>query len=266
MKNNSVYRETYRNYIITIEPDNNQPESPRDWSANFGTMACWHRHYKLGDVQPRNDPEDYIRELLYEVPDLENNPMYVEWAKQVEETWGHELFDICIEQWLDNNTTEEDLNKLFSEYFIHLPLYLYDHGGITMSTSSFSCPWDSGQVGFIFVSKEKAKKEFEGDDEWEKKAIRSLVAEVNTYDDYLTGNIYGFCIYEMPEEDYEDEDELDFRYVDAVESCWGFYADHEQRVREYNTCLNEARSLVNWMVQNEINQKWEQFAQQESEK
>ena len=41
-----------------------------------------------------------------------------------------------------------------------LPLYLYDHSGITISTSPFSCGWDSGQIGFIFVSKEKLRKEY----------------------------------------------------------------------------------------------------------
>jgi len=30
-----------------------------------------------------------------------------------------------------------------------LPLYLYDHSGITMRTTSFADPWDSGQVGII---------------------------------------------------------------------------------------------------------------------
>ena len=39
-----------------------------------------------------------------------------------------------------------------------LPLFLYDHSGITISTTPFSCNWDSGQVGFIFVSKHKIKK------------------------------------------------------------------------------------------------------------
>ena len=42
----------------------------------------------------------------------------------------------------------EEKDKLYI-----LPLYLYDHGGITMKTSPFSCGWDSGQVGFIFVEK-----------------------------------------------------------------------------------------------------------------
>jgi len=39
-----------------------------------------------------------------------------------------------------------------------LPLYLYDHSGITISTTPFSCPWDSGRVGFAVVSKEKIRE------------------------------------------------------------------------------------------------------------
>ncbi|MCK4237452.1 MAG: hypothetical protein KAX38_10065, partial [Candidatus Krumholzibacteria bacterium] len=34
---------------------------------------------------------------------------------------------------------------------IVLPLYLLDHGGITMSTTPFSCPWDSGQIGWTYI-------------------------------------------------------------------------------------------------------------------
>jgi len=39
-----------------------------------------------------------------------------------------------------------------------LPLYLYDHSGITMNTTGFSCRFDSGQVGFIFVNEKKCKE------------------------------------------------------------------------------------------------------------
>ena len=44
--------------------------------------------------------------------------------------------------------------------FIVLPIYMYDHSGITISVNPFSCPWDSGQIGFIYISKEKARKEY----------------------------------------------------------------------------------------------------------
>lgn len=97
---------------------------------------------------------------------------------------------------------------------ILLPLYLYDHSGITMSTSSFSCPWDSGQVGYIYMTMERARKEWSGtDEEIRTKALACLEAEVKVYDDYLTGEVYGYVI-----EDDEGEE---------VESCWGFYGEED---------------------------------------
>ena len=43
---------------------------------------------------------------------------------------------------------------------IILPLYLYDHSGITMNTTGFYCPWDSGIVGYITISKAKIRSEY----------------------------------------------------------------------------------------------------------
>ena len=40
-----------------------------------------------------------------------------------------------------------------------LPLYLYDHSGLTMSTNDFGDRWDSGCVGFIYMDKDTAMKE-----------------------------------------------------------------------------------------------------------
>ena len=41
-----------------------------------------------------------------------------------------------------------------------LPLYLYDHSGITMNTTGFNCHWDSGQVGFIVATKKSIRENF----------------------------------------------------------------------------------------------------------
>jgi hypothetical protein len=104
---------------------------------------------------------------------------------------------------------------------IYLPLNLFDHSGITMSTGSFSCPWDSGQVGWIFCTGATAIKEW-GKTRLTKKAVESarryLEAEVETYDQYLTGQIYGFTIYEHVE-GYSLED------GEQIDSCWGFFSD-----------------------------------------
>lgn len=77
-----------------------------------------------------------------------------------------------------------------------LPLYLYDHSGITMKTHPFGDRWDSGQIGFIFISKDKIMEEFSIDDkdaiadEVLESAKKILEGEVVIYDQYLTGDVY----------------------------------------------------------------------------
>ncbi len=70
----------------------------------------------------------------------------------------------------------------------YLPLYLYDHGGITMKTSPFNCGWDSGQVGYIYMTKKRAEEERLRD------PFHNLECEVKQYDPYLVGNCYGYTI------------------------------------------------------------------------
>lgn len=107
-----------------------------------------------------------------------------------------------------------------------LPLYLYDHSGITISLSPFSCPWDSGQVGFVIVRREKMLKEFSAKkftQSLQAKALKIAQGEVQTYDQFLRGEVYGYQI---------DED---------GDSCWGFYSKEE--------CMEEAKSIVDFMVE-----------------
>ena len=89
-----------------------------------------------------------------------------------------------------------------------LPLYLYDHGGITINTSGFSCPWDSGQIGYIYMTRETIFKEYGGKRLTKKLRTRAeslLRSEVETYDQYIRGEVYGYVA---------DDD---------GESCWGFF-------------------------------------------
>ena len=113
--------------------------------------------------------------------------------------------------------SQDDLNNILKRKDVkHLPLYLYDHSGITMSTSPFSCPWDSGQVGIIYVTHEDIRKEFGPKGRAlvhiSKKAISSafnlMRIEVETYDAFLKGEVYGYVV--------EDPD------GEVVDSCWGY--------------------------------------------
>lgn len=102
---------------------------------------------------------------------------------------------------------------------ICIPIYMYDHSGITIKTTPFSCPWDSGQVGFIYVTKEKIRdwynisrvKEEDLD-----KAKAALEHEVKIMDDFITGNVYG---YQIINRRLEDGNLIE----DIVDSCSGFY-------------------------------------------
>ena len=51
-----------------------------------------------------------------------------------------------------------DFRDSFLKQYVALPVYLYEHGGATIATSPFSCPWDSGFFGIIAVSLERIRK------------------------------------------------------------------------------------------------------------
>jgi hypothetical protein len=117
----------------------------------------------------------------------------------------------------DYNSWEEMEKAILKEEgkgTIILPLYLYDHSGVSISTGSFSCRWDSGQVGFIIADKKKILQEFGGKiltKKTKEKVVSILESEVSTYSQYLEGEVYGFII-----EDEEGE---------QLDSCFGFYGN-----------------------------------------
>lgn len=111
---------------------------------------------------------------------------------------------MCIQE-INDHVKRKDI--------ISLPLYLYDHSGITMRTSPFSDPWDSGQVGYIWVSYENIRKNF-GVKHVTKRLIEKtkeiLESEVKVYNDYIMGNVYGYVVKRNGVE---------------IDSCWGFIGD-----------------------------------------
>ena len=109
---------------------------------------------------------------------------------------------------------------------IALPLYLYDHSGLAMSTSNagypFNCPWDAGCVGFIYVTREKIRKEYDCKRVTKailEKVIKCLQGEVTCYHQYLSGSVYGYVV-----EDAEGN---------QVDSCWGYYGDYDDEYMMY---------------------------------
>lgn len=65
------------------------------------------------------------------------------------------------------------------------PLYMYEHSSFAFSTSPFSCPFDSGQVGFIYVVLDNYTKEMS--EETTQNLIQSTIED---YESYSNGDVY----------------------------------------------------------------------------
>lgn len=161
---------------------------PRKAFDHLGTMVCFHRRYDLGDRHEFRSPEEFMRFLKDEKP-------------------------IC------------------------LPLYLFDHSGITISTENGrfrACDperWDWGLLGFIYVTRESLWKEYNVSRVGRKvfeRVTKLLKAEVEEYDHYLTGNVYGYEITKGAEEQGKE----------VINACWGFFGNPDDYM------IPEAKAVI----------------------
>ena len=193
--NNCIETIEYRNQTIKIYPDEDC-ESPREWD-NLGTMICFHKRYNLGDKH-NLDSDDF--------------------------SGWEEMYTYLVKK---------------MKAYIVCPLYLYDHSGLRIKIGNFygllpqgHAEFDSGQIGFIYVTAEKIHKEYNVKritKPIREKVIKILNSEVNVYDDYLTGNVYGYIA--------ETTD------GDNIDSCWGFIGDTDYMI-------SEAKSAIDWYIKN----------------
>lgn len=194
--------ETYEfgNEILKIYPVNDA-ESPREWD-NFGHMVCFHRRYSLGDKNEFNSPEEFLENELRNF-----------------------LSDDKAEEMSDD--IPKSIVFLEKHGYIFLSLYLYNHSGITMSVADFGDPWDSGQVGWIYCNKKDILKNWGGKivtAKHKQDAIRIMKAEVEEYDQFLRGDVYGYEVQKKVIAHCE-ENGKDYTEYEDGDSCWGFYGD-----------------------------------------
>lgn len=220
----------YKGYDIEIVADD-WAESPREWD-NAGKMVCQHGRYYLGDEEYKNSYANSWKEwFAYYV--LEN---YATLNLKYYDTFGY----------FGDEEEVEKVWKWIEENMIVMPLFLYDHSGLSISTSR-TCRWDSGQVGFMYITKKDAVKEW-GNKYFtktvEEKAIACLEEELKTYDDYLRGYVYGYRI-------------LD-KEGNEIDSCHGYYGyDHEE-----SGLLDSARSSINAEIKYKLKAHLEKLKKQ----
>lgn len=235
-------------YLLQIMYDD-EPLNPRKDYDNFGHMVCWHSRYNLGDGHGFKDTNDLFKRLVLDSVDADTVIDYVKSGKadmvklEYDHSQGEWEISSYFKKWYSEAFIEGSLedNKqdiyeslvdtlpnfhlytLAAEKNIILPLNLYNHSGISMSVGSFlgrapHAEWDSGQVGWIYATATDIQKEYGNfSKERVEKAAALLKAEVETYDLYLTGQCYGFRLFENGKE---------------TENCWGFLGSFSDVVKE----------------------------------
>lgn len=175
-----VHEEDYKGFKIKIFYDNDGP-NPRTEYEHQGTISYWHRRYDIGDDREGEKLLSHLDEEAHLRP------------------------------------TKEDMGR---SGLVFLPVYMYDHSGISINTTGFSCRWDSGQLGWIWAK-------YNPDEYDSRESLQKVLqSEIEEYDLYLRGEVYG---YEITDEDGE-----------FVDSCWGFIGECDGYV------LEEAREQCDW--------------------
>ncbi len=258
MKTPALHTETHAHCKIRIVTDDS-PSNPRE-DDNLGTMVCWHGRYTLGDEQPSHDAAEHKLKLLRDagedafVDGLEARYEAITLRLDRENTgpnpirYGGDAYCRLFEEAAKPILAERD--ALLAKHYTILPLYLYDHSGITMSTGRFSCAWDSGKVGFVYCSLKQARSEYASalakantDLGWEtvipwgegktatlREAVSEVMTqEVKTYDQFLTGEVYGYTV--------------THNETGKEDSCWGFFQNENPDAKD-SYVLAQAREAA----------------------
>ena len=178
------------------------PMNPREWDS-LGTMLCSHGIYNFGDKQ---------------VP-----------------------LDTTYRSWQEVLESEVFAPNGGKENVFYLPLYLYDHSGLSIATTPYSCRWDSGQVGWIWARKaDLAEAIGVAHTSLAARAESIFRNEVEDYSKYLNGEVYGYTITRATRCECCSQPT-----TEVLESLGGFYQLEDMRESapvEYCDLFNTIRS------------------------
>lgn len=155
-RNKMSNRMDYKGYAIEIWQDESA-EDPRDFDGNITKIAFFHRRHRFANESGLNERD------------------YNSWEE------------------LKQAIVEEEKPALI------LPVYMMDHSGLTFrlgndfSDCGYYGAFDSGQVGFIYITEDQAKQYEE--DGISRDRLQGIVeSEFKEYACYLSGEVYGFTV------------------------------------------------------------------------
>lgn len=221
-------------YYANIEQDTDVIH-PRDKFNHYSTLYTWHTRYSIGGKEDKNHQEPITNLCVWAFNQF--NELTI--SKEIKKYTSHEqtmyfndeelnqeqfnFFVNFVQEWLDAN-------------FALLPIYMYDHFGITISTGPFDCPFDNGQIGIIYIKKSTCERIGISLDD----AREILKRDIEEINNYLTGNVFSISIYETDEEEYDGdiiyEDEITPKNRKLIECVGGYYG--------YNSTFSQSEILL----------------------
>ncbi len=268
-------KEEYRGLTINVYYDDDYDNNPRDWS-NVATFVCEYRQYNLGDIQ---NIQDAVNELyssyvsskavidyfvktrhakLIAGEEDDGSDHYYEYETKV----CGEMYKHCIsadssigdDEIAGEMEDELDLGEKLqlieeSGEVVMLPISMYEHSGITLwlgsKDSHFDSQWDCSSIGFAYVEKNTAEEEGMLDPgekykhDWKEWAYAMMEGEMQTYDQFVRGEVYGYMI-----EDENGEEATDSNLC----GCWGFIGDDGKE-----DMLSEAKANIDSYLERKRN-------------
>lgn len=218
----SVLSERVGNYRINVYYDYDCDNPRTDWDCNASHMV----------VQSRS--------LAVEDDDIEGI-----------------LNGLCLDYGIDNtNMGFLETIEALNEFIVIKPISKYEHSGITVWYGHPNCDWDSGFIGFGYMEHADVMEcGRNGIDypNWRDQAEELMQGEMEDLDRVCRGEVFGYVIEELEEpseamkltDGYDEERwEEDERNWSDYDSCWGFYMDAEDVMKEAKSCLPQMEEVA----------------------
>jgi len=231
----------YKGYDINIYQDDNA-ESPESWGDDEVFLVAYYRDFSVDRGKHERIPITIFKTEDFKKDDGYNGRVYEDkygW-KSYEEAKKEGLLDkqttkqgkyivgiskelaIAIFKDGKDEDGDETINKeaktLMKKYYT-FGLEAYIHSGVVLALSyEGNFPdrrWDVSQLGIVFV-KRVGRRNY-------KTARKLAQGLIETWNDYLSENVYGFKIMLGEKE---------------IDSCWGFYGDTEDMIKECKSTID----------------------------
>jgi hypothetical protein len=209
------------------------PDDPREGDCYPDKLICFHHKYTLGDEHDYVDAMAMLLDILSEAPKEVLQPIFDEMKKLTEVEPDCDMYESIFDFYYGCTPTDV-FREAAEKVAVMLPVFLFDHSGLTISTTSTrfaaadSAGWDWGQIGFIFMSHEDVFKDtgYASDEEKAsgvlteetiEKVRQGLTSIVETYSKYVEGDVWGFVVEKA---EVCNKDHVHWEHED---SCWQFF-------------------------------------------